>query len=758
MSYICKSVIKKLPLRKIVLCFVLFITLSTYSYAQQSIKLVRASSAIIVDGLLDEPAWKDIEPFPMVQYEPIFRGALSEATDIRVTYDDEFLYVAAKMYTKDPSTIAANSLYRDRYSGDDVFAIILDPFNDNQNALRFFTTPAGVRFDQSISNDANRIGGNNPVNGSWNTFWDAESTINDEGWFSEMRIPFSSIGFQSSDGVAEMGLIVYRWLSHHNERHIYPAIPPNWDEGKIKPSQAQDIIITGVGSEKPIYFTPYLLGGVSRYNELNSDSSAYSYNDDTKTELGFDLKYNVTSNLTLDVTVNTDFAQVEADDQQLNLTRFSLSFDEKRQFFQQRSGLFDFNFGNTQVFYSRRIGLDNSGNPVRILGGVRLTGKVNDLDVGFINLQTGKSDNLASENFNVLRLKKTVINSSSYVGGIFTSRIGVNGNNNMVLGLDGDINIFGDDYIEARLSQTYNNSIPEANRFSLDDNSIFRVSWQRRASVGLFYRFFVNRTGSQFDPGIGFYRTVNTSDYFARVGYGWLGEESSIFKQHSVNIGSYGIHENNTFDLRSRFISVEWNTDFKTLGSFEAEAKLNQEHLLPNEDFNLVGKIYIPVNDYDFFEGKISYRSPNSKRLRANLGIEYGDFFDGKRTQFVFEPKIIANIHFEVGGKYQVTKLSFPNSPGRDIEDFTAHLAQFKAQYALNKKLSTSAFVQYGNIAELAGVNVRFRYNFSEGRDFWIVINEQSYTMRDQREMGLPRLPTLQSGSILIKYNHTFIY
>jgi hypothetical protein len=745
-------------LRKLVLFLVLPFFISTYSFAQQTIKIERATSPIVIDGLIDEPAWAAIEPFPMVQYEPVFKGELSERTDIRVTYDDEFLYVAAKMYTEDPSTIVANSLYRDRYSGDDVFAIVLDPFNDNQNGLRFFTTPAGVRFDQSISNDANRIAGSDAVNGSWNTFWDASSTINEEGWFSEMRIPFSSIGFQSSDGVAEMGMILYRWLAHHNERHIYPAIPPNWDEGNIKPSQAQDVTITGVGAKKPIYFTPYLLGGVSRINELGSDSTAYFYNDDTKTELGFDLKYNVTSNLTLDVTVNTDFAQVEADDQQLNLTRFSLSFPEKRQFFQQRSGLFDFNFGNTRVFYSRSIGLDESGNPVRILGGARLTGKINDLDIGFINLQTAKSDNLESENFNVLRLKKNVVNQSSYVGGIFTSRIGVDGSSNIAMGIDGDFNIFGDDFIEARISQTIDDGVADERKFDFADNSIFRLTWQRRASIGLFYRFFVNRTGATFDPGIGFYRTVNTSDYFYRVGYGWLAEEESAFRQHSVNIGSFNIFQNETFDLRSRFISLEWSSDFKTMGSFEAEARFNQEHLLPNEDFNLVGKIYIPVEDYDFFEGKISYRSPNSRRLRANVGIEYGDFFDGSRTQFVFEPRFIANIHLELGGNYQITKLSFPNAPGRDIENFTAHLAQLRAQYAFNKKISTSAFVQYGNIAELAGVNVRFRYNFSEGRDLWLVVNEQSYTIRDQRNLGLPRLPNMQSGSILLKYNHTFTY
>lgn len=731
---------------------------SIHLSAQESIKLVKTNSPIILDGLIDEEIWGLIKPFNFTQYEPVFEGELSEITEVKVTYDDEFLYVAGKMFTNDPSTIASNSLYRDRYSGDDVFAIIIDPFNDNQNALRFFTNPAGVRFDQSISNDANSIAGSNPVNSSWNTFWDVSTTQNEKGWFAEMRIPFSSIGFQSSDGVAEMGMIVYRWIAFHNERHIYPSIPPNWERGEIKPSQARDIIITGVESKKPVYFTPYGLTGFSRLSELNADSSEYIFDDEGKLEAGFDLKYNVTSNLTLDVTVNTDFAQVEADDQQLNLTRFSLQFPEKRQFFQQRSGLFDFNFGNTRVFYSRRIGLDSSGNPVRILGGARLTGRINDLDIGFINLQTAGTDNIDSENFNVLRLKKNVLNQNSYLGGIFTSRLGVDGSSNLALGLDADLNIFGDDFIEMRVSQTIDDQVPESGKYNFQDNSIFRITWQRRASIGFFYRFFINRTGPEFEPGIGFYRTNNTSDYFYRFGYGWLGEEGSIYRQHSVNIGSFNIFENETFDLRSRFISLEWNTDFKTIGSIEFQGRFNQEHLLTDEDFNLPGEIFIPVNDYDFFEANVNYRSPNSKKLQTDVRAEVGSFYDGTRTQFTLEPRIIANIHFEFGGSYTLTNLSFPNLPGRSVTDFTAHLGQIRAQYALNKRLSTSAFVQYSNVDELIGANIRFRYNFSEGRDIWIVINEQANTYRNQINRGLPDLPHLQSRSILIKYNHTFVF
>lgn len=726
--------------------------------AQNTIKLSRISSPIILDGVIDEAAWAEIAPFKMVQYEPVFMGAMKDSTEIRVGYDDEFLYASAKMFTKDPSTIAANSLYRDKYSSDDVFAIVVDPFNDNKNGLRFFTTPAGVRFDQSIANDANSTGGFDAVNASWNTYWDVATSQTEEGWFAEMRIPFSSIGFQSKDGVAEMGLIVYRWLAYHNERHIYPAIPPNWSQGNIKPSQAQEVILTGVESKKPIYFTPYALAGFSRNNQFIATGNKYEYDDDVKAELGFDLKYNLTSNLTLDITANTDFAQVEADDQQLNLSRFSLSFPEKRQFFQQRSGLFDFSYGNTKLFYSRKIGLDNQGNPVRIYGGARLTGRVGDLDIGFINLQTASNDNLNSENFSVLRLKQKAINQNSYIGGLLTSRIDVEGNTNLVLGFDGDFNIFGDDYIEAKVSQTMDSIVPEDRRFDFADNSIFRVTWQRRASVGLYYRFFVNRTGPDFNPGIGFYRAINTSDYYYSLGYGILAPEQSAFKKNSFQFSSYNILENDSYNVRSRFIAAEWETEFKSAGEFSAEIKYNQEHLLAFESFNLVNNIHIPVDNYDFLEVSIRYRTPNNKSFKSRFSFEFGQLFDGYRTQFEVEPTWVANIHFELSGSYKITQLDFPSAPGRTTEDFTAHLAQLRGQYALNKQLSASAFVQYSNISELAGANFRFRYNFSEGRDFWIVLNEQHYMDRDPIQFGRPRLPLIQNRSLLVKYTHTFIY
>jgi hypothetical protein len=728
------------------------------SYSQSAIEIQRLFEPITLDGIINEPVWDKIDPYRMIQYEPVFLGDMSERTEIRAAYDDEYLYISAKMFTKNPSTITANSLYRDRYSGDDVFAVILDPFNDDQNGMRFFTTPAGTRFDQSISNDANTIGGNSPINGSWNTHWDVETTQTEEGWFAEMRIPFSSIGFQSKGGVAEMGLIVYRWLSYHNERHIYPEIPPNWDEGKIKPSKAKDIILNDVDAPRPIYFTPYALSGFlhQNTNTLNESGTSFIYEDDFKNEFGFDIKYNVTNNLTMDLTANTDFAQVENDEQQLNLTRFSISYPEKRQFFQQRSGLFDFNYGDTRLFYSRKIGLDNSGNPVRIFGGARLTGRVGDLDVGFLNLQTASSQSLPSENFGVLRLKKGILNPSSYAGGIVTSRIGADGTSNMVLGLDADLNVYSDDYLTFRVSQSIDSNVSETRRNSFSDNSIFRLAWERRASTGLLYRFFINRTGQDFDPGIGFYKTINTSDYFYRLGYGWRPGENSVFNQHSFNVESYNIFENETYDLRSRFIAFNWNSSFKNNGSLRSSIKYNQEHLLATEAFDLAGQIYIPVSNYDFFEGSISYSSPRTRRLMSRLTLEYGELFDGTRTQYKIDPRWVANLHLEISGSYQLTMLRFPDTEMREQTEFNAHVGQLKSEFAVNKKISTSVFVQYSNVADLIGTNFRFRYNFREGQDLWIVFDQTLNTVLDGSRYGIAELPRNENRSILIKYTHTF--
>ncbi|MDX1428969.1 MAG: carbohydrate binding family 9 domain-containing protein, partial [Rhodothermales bacterium] len=197
--------------------FVPVLVISTVAKAQETFELPRLNGEISVDGRVSEPSWEEIEPLPLVMYQPVYGGEMTEATEIRVGYDDHYVYVSGKLLDSVPSGIRGNSMYRDLYSGDDTFAIIFDPFNDDENTLWFFTTPNGIRVDLAVSDDARS--GFESVNINWNTFWDVATHRDEHGWYAEMRIPFSSIGFQSGPDAVVMGMTAYRFIARTNERH-----------------------------------------------------------------------------------------------------------------------------------------------------------------------------------------------------------------------------------------------------------------------------------------------------------------------------------------------------------------------------------------------------------------------------------------------------------------------------------------------------------------------------------------------------------
>jgi hypothetical protein len=340
--------------------------------------LPRLTGPIQLDGLSDEPAWEAVQPWQPTQYEPNNGAPPTERTEFLVAYDDTYVYFALRGYDSDSTGIRANTLYRDRLSGDDHFEILLDTFNDNETAVLFTTTPAGIRKDAAISNDASGGGitSGQWINGDFNTFWDVSTEVNGDGWFAEIRVPFTSLRFQDDDGRVVMGIILQRKVARKTERLVFPSVRPLADWAFLKPSLAQKVVLKGIRPHTPLYLTPYALTGLEQTFQLNETGTAYPREDDVKTEAGADLKYGITNNLTLDLTVNTDFAQVEADDQQVNLTRFSLFYPEKRQFFQERAGIFEFRTGGlSRLFHSRRIGLTDDGQPVRIYGGARLVGR-----------------------------------------------------------------------------------------------------------------------------------------------------------------------------------------------------------------------------------------------------------------------------------------------------------------------------------------------------------------------------------------------
>ena len=389
-----------------------------FSVPPEQIVLQRIEGPITLDGVIDEPGWEKIVPFQLIQHAPNFGENPTEKTVVLVAHDDEYLYLAGYLYDSEPSKILDATKQRDtQAAATDFFGIVIDSFCDKENGLAFFTTPTGLRWDATIANDGVTDRPNEmPFGMSWDTFWDVAVSRNEEGWFAEFRIPFSSLRFQDEEGRVVMGIISWRWIARKNEIHVFPSISP--DSGAwsmIKPSLSQEVTMQDVRPKKPLYITPYILGGHGRAYELNDAETDYLREDDPVFEAGLDIKYGITSNFTADITVNTDFAQVEADDVQVNLTRFSLFFPEKRRFFLERASTFEFRFGGpNRLFYSRRIGInEDTDDMVRIYGGARLVGRVGGWDLGFLNMQTAKVEGLPSENYGVLRIRRRIFNPFS---------------------------------------------------------------------------------------------------------------------------------------------------------------------------------------------------------------------------------------------------------------------------------------------------------------------------------------------------------
>lgn len=716
--------------------------------SQSAPPLPRINGPITIDGVVNEPAWDAIDPLPMTMYQPTFRGGVSQRTEIRVAHDDRYLYVSGRLYDEQPDGIRANSLYRDRYSGDDTFAVIIDPFNDNENARWFFTTPAGVRFDLAVSNDAEG-GFGDAVSNSWNTFWTAAATQTAEGWFAEMRIPLSSLGFQAEGGTATMGLITYRFRAQSNERYIYPAIPPNWGRGFAKPSQAQDVTLRGVEAARPVYLTPYVLGGLEQEAQRNAAGTGFTQPRDWTREIGGDLRYNLTSNLTLDLTANTDFAQVEADPQRVNLTRFSLFFPEQRRFFQERASIFSFGTGgNDRLFNSRRIGLVE-GEPVRIVGGARLVGRVGDWDVGLINMQTAENDRLGvpSENFGVARLRRRVFNATSYAGGIVTSRLGVDGSYNVAYGLDGVVRVVGDEYLTLKAAQTVDEGLVAARGFEPGAASLGLVQWTRRRSDGLHYELRGIRAGGDYQPDMGFVTRRDFTEGSGRLAYGRFPGAASAFTSVTPEVNGAVAVRNTDGTVESARLEHEWDIVFKSGRSLNAEAEVRVEDL--RERLPFPEDTAVPAGRYTFGTVGLRYGPPDGRLLRVGANASAGSFFDGWRGQLGVEPTWNPSRHLELEGAYEANLVRFPD---RD-EQFVAHVARLRTQVALNKQVSTNVFVQYNSAASLATANVRFRYNVGEGNDLWIVYNEG---VNLDRGRTVPVLPWTDARSVLVKYTYTF--
>jgi len=705
----------------------------------------RLDEPIVLDGRMDEDAWLSIEPLPTYTHVPTFGAPATERTEFRLAYDSEYLYFSCQSYDSDPDGVRMSSLLRDERSfRSDFCSLYIDTLNDEENALSFKVHPGGNRTDSQRWNDAEQN------DASWDSFWDAATARDEQGWYAEVRIPFSSVLFQVVDGQVVMGISMLRSISRKNELHVHPAIPP--DLGRLayaKSSQMRKVIFRGIEPQgKPAYIRPYALAGGGYSHSLNDPESAYGRKNDTVQEGGVDLRVGLTSNLTLDFTANTDFAQVEADDQQVNLTRFSLFFPEKRRFFMERASNFDYSLGgNNRLFHSRTLGLAQ-GRPVRIYGGGRLVGRVGDWDIGLLNLQTAESDALASENLGVARLRRRVFNPNSYVGGILTSRLGSGGHRNIVYGTDAILRLTSSDYLVLNWAQSFDHGevMPAGRYIDPLGRGLVRLNWERRGQDGLTYALDLSRIGESFDPGMGFLPRRDYSQAHANVGYAWrfapgapiytygLQVESAVFRRNGD-----GVVE--TIEVVPRMVMQTWGLHQLTLSAQFQYENLDAPFTLPEETL-------VPEGTYRFATALLQYSAPRGASFQTRASVQGGQFFDGRRTSFSLGPIWDPSAHLNLSANYQ---LDHVNLPERD-QSFTSHVARLRTRVMFSTRTSVIGFVQYTKTDNAVVANLRFRYNPREGNDLYIVWNEGLVTDRDSFS---PVRPYHDQRTILIKYSHT---
>lgn len=719
--------------------------------------LTRLEGPITLDGIPDEAAWGRVAPLPLTMYEPSFRGASDRRIELRVAYDDEALYVAARFYHADPGAIRAFSLTRDRWSGDDGFGLLVDTFNDDENAMRFVGLPLGTRMDMSITGDGQGGDGGGPGGGggprgmSWNTFWDLETRITEDGWFGEMRVPFSSLRFEPGpDGSVVMGMMAYAYEPAEGNRWTFPAIPPSAPYTQV--SAFQDVRLQGVAPRNPVYVTPYLLTGQDRFAELAPTGDRFETHVDGSIELGGDVKINPTPNLTLDLTVNTDFAAVEADQQQVNLTRFSLFFDEKRPFFQERAGIFAFGTGADRgtLFYSRRIGLAD-GTPVPILGGARLVGRVGSWDVGLIDMQTAREGELPSENFGVLRLRRRVLNANSFLGGMATSRFDADGAYNVTWGLDTQLRVAGDDYLTLKWLQTVQGGTPErdAAPVGLDAGRVV-LDWTRRRLQGFSFQQALVWSGAGYDPGVGFEPRRDFVRAQSDWNIQWYPGEGSRWRRIWLGLASNvwvrGADDHvDTGQLRP-FLTLET----KPGTSLTLSATTSYEDVPLG--FALSDEAEIPAGSYTATQGEVELRAARGWPVRPNVTLTAGEFYDGGRLGVRSNLNWTASRHLELVAGWEWNRIRFDQRG----QAFDANLLRLQARGAVDTRFSIDTFVQYNSLTDQVSTNARFRYNFREGQDLWLVWNEGMNVQRDVA--GLPRLPFSEARTLTVKYTHTLVF
>lgn len=651
------------------------------------------SEAPQIDGVLDEALWQDIPVISdFVQREPVDGGVPSERTEVRIAFDESNLYFGFVFYDSEPDLIRRSILHREgRIDQDDHVWIGLDTYGDDRNAYLFELNPFGTQGDALFNDESMTLDDWN-----WEGVYSSEARITDEGWTLEVAIPFTTIRF--SDAVApEMGIAIRRAIRRKNEEVYWPHIPQQFRGGMTNVSQYATL--TGLQDLRKGRYMELKPFGI-----LGRSKVAGEPRNDLK-DIGVDFKYAVTSNLAVDLTYNTDFAQVEADNVQINLTRFNLFFPEKREFFLERAGLFSFGKSrDTEVFFSRRIGLEND-----IIGGGRVTGQVGPFSVGALSLHTDDLDTTSGvvpgANNSVVRLRADVFPRMTW-GGIVTNRQNGDGHNRTV-GTDAQIRFWNSSSVDAWVASVWDSGAERSTAGAVD----VQLQPERWYSFGANYQ----SVDENFDPALGFVRRRDM------VKYGGSGAWTPRFEsspwarslvmalvvdrvdgQDGEQQSSSQLSHNMLSFQTGDWVSVNFRRRFERL---ETPGQIQERQL--------------PVGDYDFFAVDGSFRTNQSRTISGAANLSVGEFWNGDRTGYGGSLMWKTGPFLTLTGSVNRNQIDLPVPDG----NFSTTILSLDVLGAVSRNLFANALVQWDDVSKVLQANIRIDWIHTPGSDLFVVLD-----------------------------------
>ena len=703
-----------------------------------TVRAVRIAEPIVVDGLLDDPVYEQVAAIDgFVQQLPDEGAPPTEPTEIWILFDDDNIYLSARCWDSQPDRMVADEMTRDARAiwRNELLSVIFDTFHDGRNGMNFSTNPLGGLMDNLVTDES-------AVNLDWNTVWDAQTSFFEQGWMVEMMIPFKSLRFKAGGGEQTWGINVSRRVQWKIESSYLSPVPASLGyRGMLQVSAAATL----VGIEPPttirnLEIKPSAISGAFTNKTVTPIRS-----NDLTGEVGIDVKYGLTRSLIADFTVNTDFAQVEADEQQVNLTRFSLFFPEKREFFLEGQGIFSFgdtgavNWGGPPsdtpvVFFSRRIGLEG-GNEVPIRAGGRVTGRSGPYSIGLLNIQTGDSaaaDSL-STNFSVVRVKRDMLRRSNF-GVIYTRRsrlengLGIN----QVYGADLNLRFYENINFTNYYAQTDTPGLAES-------NASYRSKFDYTGDLyGITAEHLT--VGKNFNPEIGFVRRDNFRRNFAQFRFSPR-PRSIPWLRRMIYQGSFDYITDMTGILETRESKLRLEMELENSDKWYLQYTDSFEGL--PEEFKLTSDVILPVGGYKFGHIRTEYDFGAQRRVSGRLFYTRGTFYGGTRSDVGYQGRAVFTPQLAIEPRVSVSDVDLPQG------SFTTTLLGTRASFTVSPRMFLAALIQFNSSNKAVDTNIRFRWEYEPGSDLFIVYS-------DGRDTGLEGFPRLENRSFVVKFTRLF--